>query len=230
VVNSKHAFWQALVFTIIVFVIGVILGFYLENSRSKSIETIIINSEISLLDEQIKNQGLGKFKISCEESKQSIFNFAESIYQEALQLEEFDSSAKFTEILRTLHKRYDLLRVLLWMEGIDLKEKCEESIHTVIYLFAYGIEDIDTRAVQASNSRLLLDIKNTHENKILLIPIAGNLEIESVELIKTKYGITKLPAIIIDEQTVITEQKTFRELEEIIFGRNSVQSGKIILN
>ena len=135
-VNSKHAFWQALVFTIIIFGIGVLMGFFLENSRSNAIENLIIESEIGILDEQITSQGLGKFEISCEETKKSVFIFADKIYQEALQLEKFDSSAKFTESLISLHKRYDLLRVLLWIEGIELKEKCGEKIHTLVYIFS----------------------------------------------------------------------------------------------
>lgn len=229
-VNSKHAFWQALVFTLVIFSIGIFIGFLLENSRSNAIEISIIESEINLLDEQIRNSGLIQFNISCSDSKQSTFDFADKIYKEALQLEKFDSSSKFTNKLKILHKRYDLLRILLWTEGINLKEKCGEEIHTLVYIFAYATEDINTQAVQASNARLLLDIKNAHEKEILLIPIAGNLNIESVELIKTKYGVSKLPAIIIDEQTIITEQKTFQELEEIIFSYTKTSSNRIILN
>ncbi len=215
-VSTKHAFWWALIFTILIFTIGIILGFVLENNRSDKVQLAMINSEINLLDQQVRTRTIGEFNINCEQSKSSAFTFADKIYEEASQLELFDSSAKFTSDLRTLHKRYDLLRIILWMEAISTKEECN-NFHTIVYLFEYAPEDTQKKAVQASTSRLLLDIKKAHENEILLIPIAGNLDIESVNLIKEKYGISEMPAIIVDEKTLISEKTTFEELENKIF-------------
>lgn len=215
-VSSKHAFWWALAFTVFIFIIGVILGFVLENSRSNDVEIALISSEISLLDQQVRTRGIEQFDISCEHAKSSTFEFADKIYEEASQLELFDSSAKFTSDLKLLHKRYDLLRVMLWMESIDLKNRCG-NVHTLVYLFEYAPEETQQRAIQTSYSRMLLDLKNSHENEILLIPIAANLDIESVELIKEKYFIEELPAIIIDEKTVISGETSIQELEDKIF-------------
>src|SRR3989338_8184405 len=109
-VNTKHAFWQALIFTIIIFSIGLIMGYFLENSRADKIELSLLNSEISILDQQIRNRGITQFDIGCEEAKESTFSFANKIYDEAVQLEKYDSQAKFVQTTKILHKRYDLLR------------------------------------------------------------------------------------------------------------------------
>ena len=53
-VNSKHAFWQALIFTIIIFIIGLIFGYFVENSRSNGAQVTLMQSEASFLDEQIR--------------------------------------------------------------------------------------------------------------------------------------------------------------------------------
>ena len=50
--KSKHVFWQALVFTVIIFAMGLILGFYLESSRTNEVELRLLGSEVNLLDEQ----------------------------------------------------------------------------------------------------------------------------------------------------------------------------------
>ena len=72
-VNTKHAFWQALIFTIIIFGIGLLMGFFLENSRSDKVESNLLNSEINLLDQQIRDQGINQFNISCGDTKKSTF-------------------------------------------------------------------------------------------------------------------------------------------------------------
>ncbi len=216
-VSAKHAFWQALVFTIVIFLIGFLMGFVLENTRSNEVELALKISEINLLDEQVRVKGINQFNISCSSTKSNTLKFADKIYKEASQLELFDSSAKFTNDLKVLHKKYDLLRMILWMEGIDLKKNCGENIHTVIYIFDYASPDINKKALQASISKVLVDLKNKHGDKILLIPIAGNLNLESVNLVMEKYGLENAPAIIIDENIVIRGETSLEELEKNIF-------------
>ncbi len=228
-VSSKHAFWQALVFTIIVFAIGILLGFFLEGSRTDDIELRLLNSEINLLDEQIRVRGVGRFDVDCELARESTFLFADDIYGEVRQLELYDSKAKLDDSLRILHRRYDLLRMMLWMESMDLKEKCSNDFHTIVYFFNYATKEIDVQAKQASLSRLLLDLKEKHGNEILLIPIAGNLELHSVELVLERYGVSELPVIIVDEEKLIRDVVTLSELENTVFeGRYSERLEDVI--
>lgn len=217
-VNSKKAFWQALLFTIFVFFIGLAIGFYLENSRSGFIETNIIQSEISLLDVQVRNRASNDLSVSCEVAKKSLFDFADKIFIEASQLEEFDSSSKLTNDLDVLHKRYDLLRTLLWLESIELKKRCE--FHTFVYLYEYNVESIQQRAEQSTLSRVLRDLKNEHAGDVLLIPIAVNMNLSSVDLIVDDYGLKDFPVIVVDEKYFADSKTTLDELENLAFERN----------
>lgn len=215
-VGEKRALWQALVFTLIIFAVGFLFGFALENSRADDVQLALINSEISSLDQQVRTRGINQFEIECAPAKESAFKFADKIYEESSKLELLDSSSKFTETLKILHKKYDLLRVILWMEAIELKKQCDE-IHTVVYIFEYASEDNEKKALQSAFSRLLLDEKNEHPDEILLIPIAGNLDIESANLILEKYEVDKLPVVIINEKKIIYELTSRDELEKEIF-------------
>jgi hypothetical protein len=223
VTQSKTVFIQSLVVTIIVFLIGLTIGFVVESNRVDKTQIALINSEINLLDEQIRSQNIETFNISCDLAVANTFEFADRIYKEAQLLEKYDSSSKFTDELRIIHKRYDLLRTLLWMHSIEIKEKCPQHFHTVVYLFDYASEDIDQKAKQAAISRMLVDLKEAQGQSILLIPIASNLNLESIEIIKQKYGISKAPAVIIDENKVIKQDITLSELEDIIFEQNDFQ-------
>ncbi len=227
-VNSKNAFWQALVFTLIIFLFGFAFGFFIEQGRTETLELEIINSEINTFDEQLRNRIGEKFDINCEESIESTFRFADRIYLEAQKLEKYDSSNKFKDTLKILHKKYDLLRLLLWTESIELKEKCNNSFHTVVYFFEYDTKSIDVKSKQTFYSRILIDIKEKYPQKVLLIPIASNLELESVNLSLKPFDIKSSPTILIDEKKLVDNIVTFEEIEKFIL--ENTPSEKIKLN
>ena len=51
----------------------------------------------------------------------------------------------------------------------------------------------------------------------MLIPIASDNDLSSVNLIIEKYNIKELPTIIIDEKQVISGVVTFEYVEKVIF-------------
>jgi hypothetical protein len=219
--NRKHAFWQALVFAVVVFAVGLIMGFFLENNRANKIQFTLLNSEINILDDDLRNRIVSDFNISCDLALKSTFDFADKIYLEAGKLEQYDAASKFGDGLLILHKRYDLLRTLLWTEAIDLRKKCENDFHTVVYLYKYESEEINIDSMQLYYSRLLLDLKQKYPQEIILIPIAANTGLASVDLILENYGISEFPVVIIDENKIIDELVTFEEIEKVVFEDNN---------
>lgn len=217
-VNSKNAFWQALVFTVIIFILGLILGFFLETYRGTGVENNLMNSEVNLLDEQFKEKASDIFPVSCESKKQSLFDFADRIYLESQQLEQYTTASKFSkENLGILHRRYDILRSILWVESINLKQNCSSDFHTVVYLYTYDTQDLTQKAEQTSVSRVLLDLKSQYPKNILLIPIATNLNLSSVNLITESYNLTSYPTVIIDEKKIVSGLTTQNEIKNIVF-------------
>lgn len=216
-VGQKSVFWQALIFTIAVFAVGLIFGYFLESYRADKSEISLMNSEINLLDDQIRGDLVENSNMSCDLAKASTFSFADKIYEDAMQLEKYDSANKFNrDNLRIIHKRYDLLRMMLWEESISLKNRCDE-FHTLVYFFNYDPQDVDLRAKQAYYSRMLTDLKNEYPNEVLLIPIAANMDLASVDIATESYEIES-PAILIDEQKVVDDVITLEEFEELVFG------------
>ena len=215
--GNKSVFWQALIFTILIFGAGLVFGYYLESSRASNVELNLLGSEVNLLDEQMRARVVEESNLSCDLSKQSLFAFADKIYEEVLKLERYDSSAKFDrETLMALHKRYDLLRTMLWFEGIKLRERCG-GFHNVIYFFNYASDNVETRARQGFFSRLLEDVKKESPNEILLIPIASNLNLASVEIAMKSYNVDDAPSILIDEKKIVEDIVTLDEIKGHIF-------------
>lgn len=211
-VGTKHVFWQALIVTVAIFGIGVMIGFFVEDSRTSSLNDQLVKSEVNLIDQQLRSRLIHDFSINCDLAQKQIFLFADQVYEEASTLERYDSAQTFKDTLDSLHRRYDLLRLLMWTESVELRQRCNAPYHTLLYFYAFNTEDVEQQATQRAFSHLLLDLKDQHPNDLLLIPVAANLNVSSVDLLASQYKIDHLPAIVVDEKYVIYDLETQNEL------------------
>ena len=215
--NNKHAFWQALIMALIIFSTGIILGILFENSRTSKLENIYKSSETEIFDIQLTGDLLlNEPKFDCRIALDENINFADKIYEEAKTLEKYDASNKITNEIIKLHSRYDLLRTMLWINTIELQEKCPSSTNTIVYLYQYVNPSINTKAKQSTISELTSDLKKKYGDRIILIPIAYDTGVRSLNLLRAKYQIDEFPIIIINQKDKITHLTTIGELEKYI--------------
>lgn len=213
--SQKHVFWQALLITILIFGVGVFIGVVLENWRTGKINELYEKSDINLLDIKLQTEiySLGNF--NCENAVKENIKFADRIFNEAKLLERYEKANRLTdEKIAIQHKKYDLLRTMLFLNSIKIKEKCSNSYYEIIYFYEFNSQSYDIKAKQNVFSKLLKELKESKGEKILLIPIAGNNEISAVKIILEKYNIkeNELPVILIDRKTKITEIQTIDKL------------------
>ena len=212
--SQKSAFWQAFIVTIIIFGAGVFFGVVLENWRTNEIGDLYQQSELELLDIKLQSEiySLGNF--DCEKAVQENLNFANKIYEEAKQLDKYESASRLTDNLKIHHKRYDLLRTNLLLNSIKIKEKCTNDYYEVVYFYQYNEPSFETKAKQDTFSKLLTELKEEKGYEILLIPIAGDNEISAVNLLLDEYNIKELPTIMVNRNDKITEIQTSEELSK----------------
>lgn len=213
---SKHAFWQALVFTVIVFSLGLLLGYFIEVKQSQSAYSEIMGSELNILDEQLRQQIISDLNVSCVNAKESLFSFADKIYEDAIDLDDSDTTGRLSD-LTALHRRYDLLRTMLLIEAMSIKERCNEDFHIINYLYLYNAEDIEINSIQNYFSRQIFDLKMNHPQDLIIIPIAVDTNIESINLLVKSSGLKKFPVIVVDKNKIVSEFKTLDELEALVF-------------
>jgi len=115
-------------------------------------------------------------------------------------LEKYDSANKFTNDVISLHRRYDLLRTLLWKNMIQNKEKCSTSANTIVYLYDYIDTSLTTQSMQTSISNILLDVKGEYGEKVILIPIATDTNVEALSILREYYDLDKVPIVIVNEK------------------------------
>ena len=210
--SQKNVFWQALLVTVLIFGLGVFIGVILENWRGGKISDLYQKSETGLLDVKLQTEiySLGNF--NCEKAVQENIKFADKVFEEAKILDRYEKANKLTENIVIQHKKYDLLRTMLFLNSIKINEKCKNSYYEVVYFYDYNEASFDTKAKQAVFSRILVELKETKGKQVLLIPIAGDNDISAVSTLLEKYEIKELPTILIDRKVKITEVQTTNEL------------------
>jgi len=210
--SQKHVFWEALLVTTLIFIVGIFLGNMLEKNRVEKIDEYYAQSEISLMDILIFQDIVKANETSCEILIKSNLEFADKIYNEALILSKYNNQ-QLTEGAELAQKRYSLLRTLLWMNVIKTQKTCEENFNSVIYLYQINPKDLTIKAEQKVFSKVLEDLKNEYANNIILIPIAVDESFISLNSLIENHEIEKLPAIIINDR-IITEIPTKEELKK----------------
>jgi len=214
--SQKNVFWEALFVTILIFGLGVLVGVILENIRVDEINSLVQKSEIDLLDIKLQNEIYSKEYFNCEKAIEENIKFADKIYEEARLLDKYEKASRLTEDIRVQHRKYDILRATLLLNSIKIKEVCDGDYYEVVYFYKYNEPGFDIKAKQDAFSKLLLQFKEEKGGNVLLIPIAGDNDISSINLLLDLYNISigGLPVILINREIKITELQTVEEIQK----------------
>ena len=210
--NPKNVFWEAFLLAVIVFVFGLFIGTLIEGSRVQEIKSYYENSEISLMDVLALNNVASLENISCGNLIDSNLLFADKIYEESKILDDYDSANKLGEGIDLVHRKYDLLRTLLWIGALKTQEQCKEDFSIVVYLYQRKNADVSGQATQNVWGKVLQDLKEKKGSEIILIPISVDSNLSSLDPMIAEYNLTDYPVVIIDGY-VITEVTSVEDLE-----------------
>lgn len=214
--SSKNVFWEAFIIAGAFFVLGILLGIVFESGRVQNINRFYEDSEIALKDSATLNNLISSGEYNCEIGISAYSNFADRIYKEAKLLERYDNAEKINDELKTAHRKYSLLRTILWINFIEARKECPTEINSVVYLYNYETQDLAERATNSVWSKILSDLKQEKGNDLILIPIAVDSDLVSLNLLIEELNISNFPAIIINEQEAIYEISSSKEISELL--------------
>jgi len=212
--SKKHVFWEALIITIVIFLAGIFLGMLIETGNSNKINNLYLQSEISLTDAMAGLKLTEVSDLDCEALKTNNINFANQVYEEAKLLEKYETSGKLTEGMKLLHKKYDLLRTILWINNEESLTRCD-NYNLIVYLYEYETEQLNKKATQKVWSKILLDTKQERDD-ILLIPIAADQNLTSLNILIDKYKIKQFPSIIINNNQTIYTLTNINQIQPLL--------------
>ena len=214
IVKSKYRiFIETLFFTLLILLIGLLMGVLIEYGRSNKIISDYKDFEIRSLDLKLQNYYYQVMDESlCKEAITQNLLFADEIYNEGLIIQKYEDSNDFSNDILLEKKKYILLKTELWFNSMLLKQKCNNPFHTIVYVYSQT-GNLIKEAEQDSISDILGEIKDEKGNKVILIPIAGNLGLSVVDTQMRTYNITYMPSILIDEKYLL---KGFQSKKDIL--------------
>jgi len=223
ILDNKHIFWQAFLLASIVFWIGLLLGISFEKSRINEIEGFYFDSETDLFDFELSTELVYGSNSSCDILYGESVVFAEKIFKEASKLEKYDDSNKITKELISLHRRYDLLRILLWQDIAKINQQCENKVNIVVYLYQYIDPSLTTKATQGAMSNSLIELKQKYKNQIILIPIAVDTNVASLDFLRKKYGLEIIPTIFVNDEHEFNSLEEISNIESILYNSSDLE-------
>ena len=215
--NKWRVFVESFVLTILILIIGFSLGFFFESYRLSEISESYKDYEVEALDLKLQNYYYQIMdRSSCEEAINQNFIFADDIYNKGLELEKYEEVSQLTDDLAREKKRYVLLKTELWLNSILLKEKCNDPFDTVVYFYSGNPSNNLKVSEQKVLSNVLKTVKENKGNEIILIPIAGDLDIGVLDLQKRLYNVSYFPAVLINEDILLEGFKSVEEIESYL--------------
>jgi len=203
-IRYRHYFIEALVITLILFIMGFLLGFSLESARNAELTEYYnsTKSDLGLLESQLKSLDVDDEE--CSKLITQNFELGNRIYEQALIFQDYETAAIFTKSeLVEEHRKFDILKTIYWINSIGIKKTCgDDSFETIVYLYEYPATQIEEISKQRVMEKISQEVRsNTKES--ILIPIAKNLEIsELTELIKQYDKVNESVLLIINEREV----------------------------
>ena len=187
-----------------------------ESSRVNKINEFYVQSDMDLLDQRVQSDAFDIVDLNCEDAISANIIFADKIFEDAKTIQRFEDANRFNNDIIFQHKRFDLLRTLFWMNSIRIKNNCNASYHNIVYFYKYNDPSIEQKARQRVFSRILEELKQDEGKNVMLIPIAGDNNLTSVDLLIKTYEISNLPTILIDETVKIDTLETKEDIEKYL--------------
>lgn len=213
--SKKNVFWEALLVAGVIFIIGLLIGVFIESNRLQQVNDFYSQAQVSLMDSMAMSGSLDN-STNCAVMINSSINFADSIYSQALLLEKYEDSGKITNSIVLAHAEYDLLRTILWQNLIAIQAKCSNQFNFIIYLYQYNPSNLNQKAVQNVWSNILSDLKQTEGNNVILVPISVSSNLSSLDLLTSEFNITSYPAVIINDKTVIYKLQSTSDISKYL--------------
>ena len=115
--RQKYIFLYALILTIIVFNVGIFLGYKMESLRINKINSMYLESEIELLDQMTQKSSIETIGLNCSLLAKENIDFGDRIFEEAKTIQKYEDANRINSDIIIQHKRFDALRYFSGTSG-----------------------------------------------------------------------------------------------------------------
>ncbi len=194
---SRDKYIVAAVITLLIFSLGLTLGFIFDKQRYQLIEEINLEQEIKYNSLQLQylfltsQNNLNVCPALSTTLKEAISDLDDSLSRVIAQEEDSDFSTTRDVIIQ---RRYVIDNLRYWLLARESKEKCDLNIVTILYFYTEKCSSCPNQGT------ILTYFKQKFGEKVLVFPINLDLREEEamVEIMRSQYNVEKYPTLVID--------------------------------
>jgi len=196
---SKDKYIVAGVITLLIFTLGITLGFIIDDHRYNFIEEVNQEQDVDYMSLQLQFLYLNSFSnydncpILSTTLKETIKDLSESL-NEVIAYEESKELSSNRKTLTT--RRYLLDNLRYWLLAWESKSKCDLDIVPILYFYSKDCPSCPTQGT------ILSYYKDIFDEKLLVFPINLDLREDEpmVEMVMSQFNIGKYPTLIVDNK------------------------------
>ncbi len=186
----------AAIITLVVFSLGVGLGFYISNEKYDIIRYDLENLQLNQKDIELELLLISSIgKQSCDTLKYEIEKTASLSTELGEKVSYYDKEMIKNPEFYILKKQYIMTLIEFWNYWELFKRNCNSSVNTVLYF--YAINNCDDCQAQGF---VLSFLKEEHPEKIMIFALDKDEDLYSLNLVKNIYNVTKTPTLIINNE------------------------------
>lgn len=196
------------ILTLLIFILGVLLGMVIEGKRISYIENLYQKQQVEFSSTQLQyaylnalaedeKSGNGEGSDSCQNVfKKFDFNLKQ-LGEASDKLQSYAANNRISsEEFQLLKRQYTIELLRYWLFSKQVQDICGEDFVRVLYFFSD-----DKKCPQCADEQAVLTyLKNKFNQKILIFAIDESLtEEQMVKLLKLQYEIDAYPTLIIED-------------------------------
>lgn len=197
---SKDKYIIAAVATLIIFILGVLLGLIIENERTRYIEDKYTEQELDFRSSQLQYEYLNLLekKENCPAIYKTLSANVDELEKTRVRLETYTDDATLSKAeFELLEREYFLAEVRYWLLATKAKELCAHDVVTILSFYS----DEEECPKCDEQSFVLSYMKKILGEQLLIFSFNVKTVNEPIiEILKTSYNVTEYPSIVLNEQ------------------------------
>ncbi len=190
---------KAFLATLIVFSLGLAMGWWLDQTRYAVAQSELEDLKIQADEARVSLLYFQSFKDSpsfCENYEAELKAQLERVGALGERLEALQNANKLDTSFYKIKKQYSLFNAEFWMHVRNYNEYCGSPITTILYFYPENGECTEC-ALQAAE---LNAVKRECPDKAWVFALPVDLGIGVVSALQNQYGANKVPAVVVDDR------------------------------
>lgn len=193
---KKHI--TALVLTAAIFIIGLLIGITITQSRSTYLEEAVRSQKLDYESMQLQSLYITSLNQSCSVLSKALESSLNNLETARIKLENYITQSR-KESLESTKREYMLAELRYWILAQNTKKTCNQD--SVLLLYFYQKDELCNSC--STQGYILTALKDKLKNRLLIFSLDSDfVEEPLIPIIKETYDIKTVPAIIIQDQKI----------------------------